>query len=85
MQGEESSAGNVEIWKTEGSPAGNVEMLEKVSVFYNCDVEEGSKVGNFVMLKEGEVGGPESPYLHPKRAELQLQGNRLVNYLLEPS
>jgi hypothetical protein len=27
-------------------------MLEKVSVFYNCDVEEGSKAGNFVMLKE---------------------------------
>ena len=27
-------------------------MLEKVPVFYNCDVEEGSKVGNLVMLKE---------------------------------
>jgi hypothetical protein len=72
---------NVEIWKTEGSPAGNVEMLEKVSVFYNCDVEEGSKVGNFVMLKEDEV----KALLYPERAELQLQGNRLVNYSLEPS
>jgi hypothetical protein len=69
------------MMEKEESPAGNVEMLEKVSVFYNCDVEEGSKVGNFVMLKEG----PESPYLYPKRAELQLQGNRLVYYSLEPS
>ena len=37
--------------------AGNFEILEKVSVFYNCDVEEGSKEDNFVMLKE-EVGKP---------------------------
>jgi hypothetical protein len=71
MQGEESSAGNVEIWKTEGSPASNVEMLEKVSVFYHCDVVEGRK-----------AGGPESPYLYPKRAELATE---LVNYSLEPS
>ena len=50
----------------------------------NCDVEEESKADNFVILKEEEEG-PESPYLYPKRAELQFQGNRLVNYSLEPS
>jgi hypothetical protein len=59
MQGEESSAGNVEIWKTEGSPAG------RVSVFYNCDVEEGSKAGkkeeeNFIPQASG-VTTPRQP------------------------
>jgi hypothetical protein len=51
-------------------------MLKKVSVFYNRDVKEGSKAGNFVMLTE-EVR-KALIYKYPKR-------NRLVNYSLEPS
>lgn len=33
------------MMEKEESPADNVETLEKVSVFYNCDVEEGGKAG----------------------------------------
>lgn len=60
-------------------------MSEKVSVFYNCDVEEGRQAGNCVMLKEEEVSGKPLFIINPKRAELQPLGNRLVNYSRESS